>query len=293
MKVGIEVTIKKGGLGKGLDAIFMENDSGDSENRALTLRISDIEPNKAQPRSDFDEETLSELAESISRHGILQPLLVRPLKNGRYQIVAGERRWRASRMAGISEVPAIVRELDDSGVMEIALIENLQREDLSPIEEAMGYKTLIDAYDFTQEEVSKSVGKSRSAIANSLRILKLPQSILEMISDQKLTAGHAKVLLSLELKDQLEHVADIAYKQAFSVRQLENLVHKINNQKSFSKENRENYRREPFFDEVELSLKEVLGRKVKVTGDSKKKGILQIEFYGEDDLTALVQLLGR
>lgn len=287
------MTIKKGGLGKGLDAIFMENGSGDSENRAITLRISDIEPNKSQPRSDFDEESLTELAESISRHGILQPLLVRPLKNGRYQIVAGERRWRASRMAGISEVPAIVRELDDAGVMELALIENLQREDLSPVEEAMGYRTLMDAYDFTQEEVSKSVGKSRSAVANALRILKLPQSILEMISDQKLTAGHAKALLSLESKDQLEHIADIAYKQAFSVRQLENLVHKINSQKSFSKDKKKNYRREPFFDEVELSLKEVLGRKVRVTGDSKKKGVLQIEFYGEDDLTALVQLLGR
>ena len=166
---------KKSGLGKGLDAIFAENGTEESNRSAEELKLSDLEPNRGQPRKDFDDETLAELADSISQHGILQPLLVRPIFGGGYQIVAGERRWRAARMAGLTTVPAIIRELDDEQVMEIALIENLQREDLSPLEEAMGYQSLMDSYDMTQEEVAKIVGKSRSAVANVLRLLKLPR----------------------------------------------------------------------------------------------------------------------
>ena len=194
------MSIKKGGLGKGLDAIFIENDT---ENKSsVMLKISEIEPSKNQPRTEFDEEALTDLADSIAQHGVLQPLLVRPIagEDG-YQIVAGERRWRASRMAGLTEVPAIIRELSDSEVMEIALIENLQRENLSPIEEALGYKSLIESYSFTQEEVAKTVGKSRAAVANAIRLLSLPQSILNLLSEGSLTAGHARALLSLKSQD--------------------------------------------------------------------------------------------
>ena len=171
---------KLGGLGKGLNAIFIENDS-ETEGGTVTLKISEIEPNRTQPRKEFDEQALSELAESISQHGLLQPLLVRPLTLGGYQIVAGERRYRASRMAGLTEVPVIIKELTDTETMEIALIENLQREDLSPVEEALGYKALIDENGFSQEEVAKSVGKSRPAVANALRLLKLPDNIYALI----------------------------------------------------------------------------------------------------------------
>ena len=164
---------KKGGLGKGLDAIFMEN-ATENSNSTVTLKISELEPNQDQPRREFDDEALAELADSIAQHGVLQPLLVRPIAGGGYQIVAGERRFRACRMAGVQEVPVVIRELSDGQVMELALIENLQREDLSPIEEAQGYQTLMEHYHFTQEEVSRSVGKSRPAITNAMRLLRLP-----------------------------------------------------------------------------------------------------------------------
>ena len=191
---------KKGGLGKGLDAIFMENATEDS-NHIITLKISEIEPNRTQPRKDFSEEAMAELADSISRHGVLQPLLVRPLAGGGYQIVAGERRWRACRMAGVSEVPVVIRDLSDSEVMQLALIENLQREDLSPVEEAMGYQTLIEQYQFTQDEVSKTVGKSRPAMTNALRLLSLPEDLLQLVSEGKLSAGHARTLWPSRMKN--------------------------------------------------------------------------------------------
>ena len=176
---------KLGGLGKGLGAIFIENDNEDN-NGSVVVKIEDIEPNRTQPRKEFDEKALSELAESISQHGLLQPLLVRPLTLGGYQIVAGERRYRACRMAGITEVPVIIRELSDTETMEIALIENLQREDLTPLEEALGYKALMDEHNFTQDEIAQSMGKSRPAIANALRLLKLPESIRQFLAVGKL-----------------------------------------------------------------------------------------------------------
>ena len=176
-----------GGLGKGLNAIFIENDN-EENNGTVSLKISEIEPNRSQPRKEFDEEALNELAESISKHGLLQPILVRPLTLGGYEIVAGERRYRASRMAGLTEVPVIIRELSESETMELALIENLQREDLSPLEEALGYSVLMDEHGFTQEEVARSVGKSRPAVANALRLLKLPESVRELLRDGTLTA---------------------------------------------------------------------------------------------------------
>ena len=274
---------KLGGLGKGLNAIFIENDSEDN-NGSVTLKISEIEPNHSQPRKEFDEKALSELAESISKHGLLQPLLVRPLPLGGYQIVAGERRYRACRMAGITEVPVIIRELGDTETMEIALIENLQREDLTPIEEALGYQVLIDEHGFSQEEDAQSVGKSRPAIANSLRLLKLPQSILDLISDGKISAGHARALLTLEDEKLMQELAEEIIKKDLSVRQVE----KICKQKPKPEKEEVPEKKPSFYSMVELALNESLGRKIKVSKNKGKQGgILQIEFYSDEELTEL------
>ncbi len=274
---------KFGGLGKGLDAIFVENESED-KNSSIMLRISEIEPNRNQPRKEFDENSLSDLAQSISQHGLLQPLLVRPLPMGGYQIVAGERRYRACRMAGLTEVPVTIRELTDTQTMEIALIENLQREDLSAIEEALGYKTLMDEHGFSQEEVATSVGKSRPAVANALRLLKLPESVLEYLKEDKITAGHARALLMLSSEEEMLALAEEIYKYDLSVRQAEKLA------KKKPEENKETVaeRKPSFYSMVELALNESLGRKIKVNKNKGKDGgVLQIEFYSDEELTEL------
>lgn len=274
---------KFGGLGKGLDTIFAENETEDS-NSSVMLKISEIEPNRSQPRKDFDENSLSDLAQSISQHGLLQPLLVRPLPIGGYQIVAGERRYRACRMAGLTEVPVTIRELSDTETMELALIENLQREDLSPIEEALGYKALIDEHGFSQEEVATSVGKSRPAIANSLRILKLPDSVLEYVKQDKISAGHARALLMLDNEEDMLELAELIYKKDLSVRQAEKLAKK----KPEVEEDTQTERKPSFYSMVELALNESLGRKIKVNKNKGKQGgVLQIEFYSDEELTEL------
>lgn len=274
---------KIGGLGKGLGAIFVENETEDS-NSSVMLKISEIEPNRTQPRKDFDENSLSDLAQSISQHGLLQPLLVRPLPMGGYQIVAGERRYRACRMAGLTEIPVNIRELTDSETMELALIENLQREDLSPIEEALGYKSLIDEYGFSQEEVATSVGKSRPAVANSLRILKLPESVLDYVKQDKITAGHAKALLMLDNEEEMLELAELIYNKDLSVRQAEKLAKK----KPQEPESTQPERKPSFYSMVELALNESLGRKIKVNKNKGKEGgVLQIEFYSDEELTEL------
>lgn len=274
---------KFGGLGKGLDTIFAENETEDS-NSSVMLKISEIEPNRSQPRKDFDENSLSDLAQSISQHGLLQPLLVRPLPIGGYQIVAGERRYRACRMAGLTEVPVTIRELSDTETMELALIENLQREDLSPIEEALGYKALIDEHGFSQEEVATSVGKSRPAIANSLRILKLPDSVLEYVKQDKISAGHARALLMLDNEEDMLELAELIYKKDLSVRQAEKLAKK----KPEVEEDTQLERKPSFYSMVELALNESLGRKIKVNKNKGKQGgVLQIEFYSDEELTEL------
>mgnify|MGYP004659488651 FL=1 len=274
---------KFGGLGKGLDTIFAENETEDS-NSSVMLKISEIEPNRSQPRKDFDENSLSDLAQSISQHGLLQPLLVRPLPIGGYQIVAGERRYRACRMAGLTEVPETIRELSDTETMELALIENLQREDLSPIEEALGYKALIDEHGFSQEEVATSVGKSRPAIANSLRILKLPDSVLEYVKQDKISAGHARALLMLDNEEDMLELAELIYKKDLSVRQAEKLAKK----KPEVDEDTQPERKPSFYSMVELALNESLGRKIKVNKNKGKQGgVLQIEFYSDEELTEL------
>ena len=274
---------KFGGLGKGLDTIFAENETEDS-NSSVMLKISEIEPNRSQPRKDFDENSLSDLAQSISQHGLLQPLLVRPLPIGGYQIVAGERRYRACRMAGLTEVPVTIRELSDTETMELALIENLQRKDLSPIEEALGYKALIDEHGFSQEEVATSVGKSRPAIANSLRILKLPDSVLEYVKQDKISAGHARALLMLDNEEDMLELAELIYKKDLSVRQAEKLAKK----KPEVEEDTQPERKPSFYSMVELALNESLGRKIKVNKNKGKQGgVLQIEFYSDEELTEL------
>ena len=282
---------KRGGLGKGLDAIFMENDTEDAGS-TVTLKIMDIEPNRDQPRHDFDEESLRELADSISVHGVIQPLLVRPIADGAYQLVAGERRWRASRMAGLSEVPVIIREMTDSEMMQISMIENLQRENLTPVEEALGYKTLVDEYGFTQEEISKSVGKSRPVIANALRLLHLPQEVLDMLSNGEISTGHASALISIDEEDKLLELARSINKNDLTVRDVERLAKKINDDKSESpKQNPKS--RNSFYDEVELALNEHLSRKVKVVNGKDNGGVLEIEFYNEEDLGELAKLFNN
>ncbi|MBE6816370.1 MAG: ParB/RepB/Spo0J family partition protein [Ruminococcaceae bacterium] len=269
---------KKNGLGKGLGALMLEN-SVDSTLSTSTLPINDIIPNKDQPRKTFDEAALEELADSIRQHGVLQPLLVRPLTTGGYQLVAGERRWRASRMAELKEVPVIVKELDDTEAMQIAIIENLQREDLNPIEEAEGLQALIDKCGFTQEEAAASVGKSRPAITNALRLLRLPEEVREMTKNGDISAGHARALLAFDSPALMLEVAEQIVSKKLTVRDVEKMA-KRPTAKTSTKTAK---RRDSFYDEVELALSEALGTKVRVN-NGRNKGTLEIEFYTLDDL---------
>lgn len=276
---------KKGGLGRGLDALFADN-AVEEQGKVVTLRISEIEPNRDQPRKIFDEAALADLAESIAQHGVLQPLLVRPLARGGYQLVAGERRWRASRLAGLTEVPVVVREMSDQEAAELALIENLQRQDLNPMEEALGYRTLMEQYGMTQEDAARAVGKSRPAVANALRLLNLPTEIAELVSSGQLSAGHARAILSFETLSAQTEAAQAAIKQDLSVRALEKMAKASRS----SRPERTVRRRDSLYDEVELILTEQLGRKVRVV-DKGENGVLQLEFYSKDDLKALANAL--
>ena len=276
---------KKGGLGKGLDAIFYDNAREDDAG-AVEPSINDLEPNRTQPRQSFDDGAMTELADSIAQHGVLQPILVRPLLSGGYQIVAGERRWRASRMAGLTTVPAVIRDLTDSEVMQLALIENLQREDLKPLEEANGYKMLMDNFEFTQEEIAKTVGKSRPAITNALRLLNLPEDMQNMLERGEMTAGHARTLLSFKNEDQMKAAARRVTMEGISVRELEKMAKRANEEKP-EKADKPAKRRIHYYDEAELALRDVLNRVVHISG-TKKKAALTIEFYGEEDLKNLL-----
>ena len=277
-------TNKKGGLGKGLDALFLDNAVEDTQGSAVMLGINEITPNRAQPRKRFDEDALAELAQSIGTHGVLQPLLVRPLADGSYQLVAGERRWRASRMAGLTEVPVIIREMSDSEATELALVENLQREDLNPVEEARGFQLLIDTYDLTQEQAAERVGKSRPAVTNALRLLVLPESILSMLEDGALSAGHARALLALPEKDDAIALANEIVRDGLSVRETERRVKLLRNPAHA----RVPKKRDTFFDEAELSMSQFLGRKAKIRLTGKAKGSVEIEFFSKEDLSKLL-----
>lgn len=277
---------KKRGLGRGLEALFNEN--GTEENFELNsdkLALSKIDINPEQPRKTFDETALNELAESIKEKGVLQPLLVRPVKS-RYQLVAGERRFRAAHIAKLKEVPVIIKDLSDKDSMEIALIENLQREDLNAVEEAQGIKLLMDKYSLTQEEVAGKLSKSRPAVANSIRLLNLSDKILSRLKNGLLSAGHARALLSVENQAKREEIADLIIKNNLSVRETEKLAKKklVRPRKKSTRAN--------FYDEAELALKDVLGRKVNIK-KKKNGGTLEIEFFNKDDLEKIIKLLNR
>ena len=279
----------KRGLGKGLEALFADNDTADVS--VSTLAIGEIEPNQEQPRKAFSPEALSQLAESIKEHGVLQPLVVRPRPNGRYQIVAGERRWRASRIAGLTELPVIIRELTDEQAFEIALVENLVRADLNPIEEALGYRTLMETFSMTQERSAQRVGRSRSAVANALRLLSLPKEVLAMLEKGNLSSGHARALLPLNEKDALD-VANRVMSQALSVRQTEQLV-KLLQKAQTAPPTKLSAPAPSFYREMELALKDTLSRRVRVVPKGKGKGELVLEFYSDEELRELGKKLGK
>ena len=279
----------KGGLGAGLGTLFSENTS---EVRVkTTLRTAEIEPNRDQPRKFFSDESLTALADSIREHGMLQPILVRPISTGGYQIVAGERRWRAARMLGLDEVPVNIKELSDSETMQIAIIENLQRENLNPIEEACGYNELMEKFGMTQDQIAKMVGRSRSAIANSVRLLTLPKPVVKMLENGDISAGHGRALLGFENESLLLDTAMRAADGGLTVRQVENAARKSTEEpaESSAKSNR---KIDNYFVEMELSLNERLGRKVKVDY-GKNKGALILEFYNKEDLAALAEKLAK
>ena len=278
---------KQRGLGRGLDELLIENSLETSE-IPTSLPVFELENNKSQPRSDFDDESLNELAESIRLHGVLQPLLVRPLPAGRYQIVAGERRWRAARMAGLSELPVIIRDLSDEEVMILAMIENLQREQLNPVEEAEGYRRLRDDFGLTQEQIADKVGKSRPTVANALRLTALCGEILDMLRRGDISTGHAKVILSVSEEMRLPLAKKCA--DGISVREAEKLAKSLNTPKKAPKTNADRLLRPVIADEAQRMLTESFGRKVEVRS-SGKKGTVTLEYYGEDDLKALVNRL--
>lgn len=279
---------RKSGLGNGLGALMGGFDEPTAENSPYkTLPIYKVEPNPNQPRHDFDEEALQDLAESIATHGILQPLTVREMPNGYYQIIAGERRWRAARLAKLNEVPAYIIEADDKKAMELALIENLQRSDLNPIEEALGYQSLIADYGLTQDEASQRVGKSRPAVANALRLLALPESVLEMVKKGQLSAGHARAVLQLKSEKQQLQAAQKIVALALSVRQAETMCK--NMLKEPEPEKKETFAID-YVAECEKSLSKHLGRGVKIV-NGKRKGKFELEFYGQEDLQTLLDAL--
>lgn len=282
---------KNKGLGIGLDALFGGADFDETESELMSLPISKVEPRLERPREYFDEAALQDLADSIAQYGLIQPITVRKLDTGYYQIIAGERRWRASRLAGLTEVPVRVIEADDRRTAELALVENLQREDLNPIEEAKGYRTLIEEYGLTQEEAAKSVGRSRPAITNAMRLLSLSAPVLEMVEKGTLSAGHARALVPIsDEKLQLEAANEVRDKN-LSVRRTEQLAARITKAPKAEKPAADPLDVD-YSAEVSNQLTAVLGRKVRLV-DGKKTGRIEIEFYGADDREALIALLSR
>ena len=283
-------TKEKKGLGLGLDALFAANELEEAEGELLTLPISKVEPREAQPRKSFDEEALQALADSIAQYGLIQPIVARRLESGYYQIIAGERRWRASRMAGLTEVPVRVLEADDRRTAELALVENLQREDLNPIEEAKGYKTLMEEYGLTQEETAKSVGRSRPAVANALRLLSLSPAVMALVERKELSAGHARALLPLSSEKLQLDAAREVLKKSLSVRSTEQLAARL------SRTPPETRREDPlavnYAAEVSDELSRLLGRRVKLL-EGKRGGKLELDYYDPEDRELLIDALRR
>ena len=276
------------GLGRGLNALLGDPELPQQGEGSVSLPISQVEPGLNQPRKRFDPETLSDLADSIRMHGIIQPLTVRRLASGYYQIIAGERRWRAAKQAGLSEVPAVIIEADDRKVMELGLIENLQREDLNPAEEARGYQVLMEEYGMTQEQVAEEMGKSRPAIANTLRLLSLPEDVLKLVEDETLSAGHARAILGAPTPEMQRQAAKQVVAHGLSVRQTESLIKAL--QKQPAEKKTANDEIALYLGELEKSLSSNLGRKVTISHHGKK-GKIQLEYYNSEDLEALLGLL--
>ena len=277
------------GLGRGLGALLgdFSEEPVYEKSAYQMLPIYKVEPNRDQPRQDFDEEELQNLAESISVHGIIQPLTVRELPSGYYQIIAGERRWRAARQAGLSDVPVVVIEADDRKAMELALIENLQRQDLNPVEEALGYQTLINEYGLTQEDAAKQVGKSRPAVANALRLLGLCPEVLELLRSGQITAGHARAILQLKTEKKQQEAAKKIIALALSVRQAETLCKNMTKE---PEQKKQDIFAVDYVAECEKQLSKHLGRGVKIV-NGKRKGRFELEFYGQEDLQVLLDAL--
>ncbi len=294
------MSVKKRGLGKGLSALIPDEpivdnlDTENSDEKIMLIDIYQIEPNREQPRRDFDEEALDELVVSIAKHGIIQPIIVRKQGHG-YEIVAGERRWRAAKKAGLKEIPAIVKELSQVEVSQVALIENLQREDLNPIEEALAYKNLSEKYNLTQEEISQAVGKSRPYITNIMRLLNLEQEILDLISKGTITSGHGRALLAIEDNDIRKKLCQTIVENNLSVRETEKLVKESlesNENSKTSKKSKTTSSKDPVILGVEESLRKFFGTKVVVT-KGRKKGKIEIEYYSDEDLDRILELLSE
>lgn len=300
----------KKAMGRGLGALFLDNDHENPDEirdiveeihqigspkpdggDVVELKTVDIEPNKGQPRRKFDQEKLEALSNSIQEHGVISPILVTPTKSGTYRIVAGERRWRASKLAGLKTVPCIIRSFEEQTVMELALVENLQREDLNPIEEAEGYQKLMNAFDLTQEEISKRVGKSRSAVANALRLCNLTDEVKALVIQGELTQGHARAILPVEDATEQLRLAERIIKEGLNVRQVEALVSDLTKPKAKSPKSK-NPMMQKYYRDVETSLGSQLGTKVKIR-EGAKKGKIEIEYYSKDDLERILFELRR
>lgn len=284
--------VKKGktGLGKGLDLLIPTTaDNGIDDTNPQMLKISQVEPNREQPRKKFDKETLEDLAGSIKQYGIIQPIIVCK-KDDYYEIIAGERRWRAAKMAGLREVPVVIREYSEKEIAEISLIENIQRENLNPVEEAIAYKKLIEDYELTQEELSQRISKSRTLIANTMRLLKLEESVQKLLADGKLSTGHARALLGLEDPEQQRAVAKLIIDEALSVRQTEDLVKKLNEPEKEKKSSKK-IKNSVFYKDLEKNMTENLGTKVKILQKEQGKGKIEISYFSEDELDRIYTLL--
>jgi len=284
----------KKGLGRGLNALLSVDSvvetTTEHEKDVKIIKITQIEPNKSQPRTDFDEEKLQNLADSIAEYGVLQPIVVKLNENGFYTIIAGERRWRAARIAKLKEIPAIVKNFDEKSEKEVALIENLQRENLNAIEEALGIKELMDVYGLTQDEVSKKVGKSRSAVANSVRLLNLPDAIKVYIKDGKLSMGHARTLLGIEDESRIKEVADKIIKEDLSVRQTESYIKTLNTVKKVKKLTKEEQEIIRYIKNLEETLSSELGTKIKIV-NKKNKGKIEIPYSSSEDFERIIKII--
>ena len=291
---------KKTGLGKGLDSLIPVHKNTEKEMAVVekvvekktdtVLRITEIEPNKGQPRKNFNEDALEELADSIKQFGLIQPLVVQK-RDGYYEIIAGERRWRAAKKAGLKEVPVIIRDYTDEEMMEIALIENLQREDLNPIEEAQAYKKLINDYKLKQDEIAEKVSKSRVAITNSMRLLKLSEKVQDMIVDEMISSGHGRALLALNDKKMQEELANRIFDEKLSVRETEQIVKALNNPKE--KKNKEEYSDNFVYEKIENEFKEIIGTNVSIKRKSQDKGKIEIDYYSTEDLERIIDLMKK